>query len=192
MLEANPAATRLLGQSVVGKPFPVGLDTRSAEAVYAVVALGLCQAAYFSEDLRSGLRAVPPGQAEAARALRFRSRDLKEFGVIDAVIEEPDKEFSIYEVPLGLVDNGLDQLIVDKLGLQARPIDMSEWQHLLHKVTLAVIAWGIFGVLLVGRVRWGWRGRKALQFTTAGFVILALAYFGSKFVLETLLGKHWG
>jgi CTP synthase len=52
----------------------------------------------------------------------------------NAVIEEPDKEFSIYEVPLGLVDNGLDQLIVDKLGLPARALDMSEWQHLLHKV----------------------------------------------------------
>src|SRR5579872_4056506 len=52
----------------------------------------------------------------------------------NAVIEEPDKEFSIYEVPLGLVDNGLDQLIVDKLSLQAEQIDMSEWQHLLHKV----------------------------------------------------------
>src|SRR5216684_1493959 len=52
----------------------------------------------------------------------------------DAVIEEPDKEFSIYEVPLGLVENGLDQLIVDKLGLEAQPIDMSEWQYLLHKV----------------------------------------------------------
>ncbi len=65
-------------------------------------------------------------------------------------------------------------------------------QHLLHKVTLAVIAWGVFGILLVGRVRWGWRGRKALQFTTVGFVILALAYFGSKFVLENVLGKHWG
>jgi CTP synthase len=52
----------------------------------------------------------------------------------NAVIEEPDKEFSIYEVPLGLVENGLDQLIVDKLALQALPIDMSEWQHLLHKV----------------------------------------------------------
>src|SRR4029078_3038380 len=52
----------------------------------------------------------------------------------NAVIEEPDKEFSIYEVPLGLVDNGLDQLIVDKLGVSARPIDMSEWQGLLHKV----------------------------------------------------------
>jgi CTP synthase len=52
----------------------------------------------------------------------------------NAVIEEPDKEFSIYEVPLGLVENGLDQLIVDKLGLVARAIDMSEWRELLHKV----------------------------------------------------------
>ena len=52
----------------------------------------------------------------------------------NAVIEEPDKEFSIYEVPLGLMDNGLDQLIVDKLHLDAQPIDMSEWQGLLHKV----------------------------------------------------------
>lgn len=65
-------------------------------------------------------------------------------------------------------------------------------QHLLHKVTLAIVAWAVFGVLLIGRVRWGWRGRKALQFTTVGFVMLALAYFGSKFVLENVLGKHWG
>jgi polar amino acid transport system permease protein len=45
------------------------LAENQAEAVFAVIALGLCQAAYFSEDLRSGLRAVPAGQAEAARAL---------------------------------------------------------------------------------------------------------------------------
>ena len=45
------------------------LSENSAEAVFAVISLGLCQAAYFSEDLRSGLRAVPPGQAEAAKAL---------------------------------------------------------------------------------------------------------------------------
>ena len=37
---------------------------------------------------------------------------------IDAVIEEKDKDFSIYEVPLSLVDNKLDKLIVDKLGLK--------------------------------------------------------------------------
>lgn len=45
------------------------LSEHRAESVFAIIALGLCQAAYFSEDLRSGLRAVPPGQAEAARAL---------------------------------------------------------------------------------------------------------------------------
>lgn len=41
----------------------------NGEALFAVISLGLCQAAYFSEDLRSGLRAVPKGQWEAARAL---------------------------------------------------------------------------------------------------------------------------
>jgi polar amino acid transport system permease protein len=45
------------------------LAEHSAEAVFAVIALGLCQAAYFSEDLRSGLRSIPTGQTEAARAL---------------------------------------------------------------------------------------------------------------------------
>jgi len=65
-------------------------------------------------------------------------------------------------------------------------------QHLIHKMTLAIVAWLVFGVLLWGRLRYGWRGRRALRFTIAGFVILALAYFGSKFVLENLLGRHWG
>ena len=45
------------------------LSDLNGEAIFAVIALGLCQAAYFSEDLRSGLRAVPKGQWEAARAL---------------------------------------------------------------------------------------------------------------------------
>jgi polar amino acid transport system permease protein len=45
------------------------LTDHNGEAIFAIVALGLCQAAYFSEDLRSGLRSVPSGQSEAARAL---------------------------------------------------------------------------------------------------------------------------
>ena len=45
------------------------LADHNAEAIFAVIGLGLCQAAYFSEDLRSGLRAVSPGQMEAAKAL---------------------------------------------------------------------------------------------------------------------------
>jgi CTP synthase len=63
-----------------------------------------------------------------------------------AVIEEIDKEFSIYEVPVGLVEHGLDQLIVEKLGLKAGPSDMDDWEELVrrirnpeHEVTIAVV-----------------------------------------------------
>ena len=45
------------------------LSEHYAEATFAIIALGLCQAAYFSEDLRSGLRSIAAGQEEAARAL---------------------------------------------------------------------------------------------------------------------------
>jgi polar amino acid transport system permease protein len=45
------------------------LGDHGAEVIFAIIGLGLCQAAYFTEDLRSGLRAVSPGQAQAARAL---------------------------------------------------------------------------------------------------------------------------
>jgi polar amino acid transport system permease protein len=45
------------------------LSDHDGEAIFAVIALGLCQAAFFSEDLRSGLRSIPAGQTEAARAL---------------------------------------------------------------------------------------------------------------------------
>jgi ABC-type uncharacterized transport system permease subunit len=65
-------------------------------------------------------------------------------------------------------------------------------QHLVHKMVLAIVAWLIFAVLLWGRYKFGWRGRQALRFTIGGFVALALAYFGSKFVLEIVLGEHWG
>lgn len=65
-------------------------------------------------------------------------------------------------------------------------------QHLFQKTVLSIIAWVLFGVLLIGRVRYGWRGRSAVRWTLSGFGVLALAYFGSKFVLEYLLGRHWG
>jgi ABC-type uncharacterized transport system permease subunit len=65
-------------------------------------------------------------------------------------------------------------------------------QHLIQKTLLSLMAWTIFGVLLVGRVRFGWRGRTAVGWTLFGFGVLALAYFGAKFVLEDVLGRHWG
>src|ERR1700676_1460083 len=52
----------------------------------------------------------------------------------EAVIEERDKDFSIYEVPLSLVDNGLDELIVRRLGLDAGPPELDDWRDLLHRL----------------------------------------------------------
>ncbi|MFL9866078.1 amino acid ABC transporter permease [Paraburkholderia fungorum] len=45
------------------------LATHGSEFPLASVALVLCAAAYVSEDLRSGFRAIPRGQLEAGRAL---------------------------------------------------------------------------------------------------------------------------
>ena len=64
-------------------------------------------------------------------------------------------------------------------------------QHLAHKTVLSVIAWGLFGGLLWGRWRRGWRGRTAIRWTLSGYVLLLLAYFGSKLVLEQILNRHW-
>ena len=58
-----------------------------------------------------------------------------------------------------------------------------------HKTVFAILSWLIFGGLLIGRHTRGWRGRKALRWTLAGFVALMLAYVGSRFVAEVLLGR---
>ena len=52
-----------------------------------------------------------------------------------------------------------------------------------------VLSWLTFGVLLAGRWLYGWRGRTALRWTLSGFVLLILAYVGSRFVLEVILGR---
>lgn len=62
-------------------------------------------------------------------------------------------------------------------------------QHLVHKTVLSTLGWLVFGGLLIGRLRYGWRGRTAIIWTLSGFVILILAYFGSKAVLELILQR---
>jgi len=62
-------------------------------------------------------------------------------------------------------------------------------QHLVHKTVLSIVAWLVFAILLWGRWRSGWRGRVAVRWTLAGFIVLMLAYFGSKLVLELILQR---
>jgi ABC-type uncharacterized transport system permease subunit len=58
-----------------------------------------------------------------------------------------------------------------------------------HKNVFSVAAWLAYTVLLVGRWRYGWRGRRALKWILAGTVLLLLAYIVNKFVLEVLLHR---
>ncbi|MDX1930601.1 MAG: CTP synthase [Pirellulaceae bacterium] len=52
----------------------------------------------------------------------------------EAVIEERDKDFSIYEVPLSLVSNGLDDLIIKKFGFSSRAPDLEPLNEILHRL----------------------------------------------------------
>jgi len=58
-----------------------------------------------------------------------------------------------------------------------------------HKIVFAILSWLVFGGLLAGRHFRGWRGRTALVWTITGFTLLLLAYLGTQFVLEVLLGR---
>ncbi|GED23699.1 cytochrome C assembly family protein [Halomonas halmophila] len=62
-------------------------------------------------------------------------------------------------------------------------------QHLVHKTVLSLLAWLIFATLLVCHLWLGWRGMRAVSWTLVGYLVLLLAYFGSKFVLEVLLAQ---
>ena len=58
-----------------------------------------------------------------------------------------------------------------------------------HKTVFGILSWLIFAALLGGRRLYGWRGRIAVRWTLTGFLMLVLAYVGSKFVLEVILGR---
>ncbi|TWT47607.1 CTP synthase [Botrimarina hoheduenensis] len=65
---------------------------------------------------------------------------------VDAVIEERDKDFSIYEVPFSLHDNRLDGIVCDRLGLETHEPNLDDWRDLLnrlrrpdHEISIAVV-----------------------------------------------------
>ncbi|HCT73337.1 MULTISPECIES: cytochrome C assembly family protein [Psychrobacter] len=60
-------------------------------------------------------------------------------------------------------------------------------QHIVHKTVFSLLSWLLFGALLVGNWRAGWRGKRAANITIYAFILLAIGFVGSKFVLEMLL-----
>lgn len=60
--------------------------------------------------------------------------------------------------------------------------------NIAHKTILSIIAWLVFSILLYGRWQYGWRGKKAIHWTLAGFIVLMLAFFGTK-IIQEFIGK---
>ncbi len=98
--------------------------------------------------------------------------------------------------PLETMENLLFQMIglgffLHSLSLITGMIYLDDMfaQHVAHKTVLSIIAWFVFATLLWGRWRFGWRGTTAIRWTLSGFFVLLLAYMGSKWVMEILLGR---
>jgi ABC-type uncharacterized transport system permease subunit len=98
--------------------------------------------------------------------------------------------------PLSAMEELLFQYIVAGFALLTLTVlsgalFIDDWmaQHLVHKTILTLFAWVVFGGLIFGRWRFGWRGRTAVNWTLVGMGVLLLAFFGSKFVLEIMLGR---
>jgi ABC-type uncharacterized transport system permease subunit len=98
--------------------------------------------------------------------------------------------------PLSAMEELLFQYIIAGFALLTLTVlsgalFIEDWmaQHLVHKTVLTILAWIVFGMLVFGRWRFGWRGRTAVNWTLAGMGVLLLAFFGSKLVLELVLGR---
>ena len=65
-------------------------------------------------------------------------------------------------------------------------------QHLAHKLGISLLAWLVFGILLGGRFLRGWRGKRAIKLYLWGFLLLCLAYFGNRIILEEIFHRQWG
>ena len=59
----------------------------------------------------------------------------------------------------------------------------------LHKPILSIASWLVFATFLIGRHRKGWRGKTAVKWTISGFILIFLAYFGTRTIVEFVLGQ---
>lgn len=122
-----------------------------------------------------------------AMVLWFQERELKHHhmrGILRVLPPLQTMEAMLFEgLWAGLI------LLTLAIGAGALYVDNLFAQHLVHKTAFSIIAWVIFAALLWGHHRQGWRGHTAVRWTLLGFGALALAYFGTKFVLELVLHR---
>ena len=147
--------------------WPVQLHIFLSMLAYGLLTLGAVQAAVLSMQHQQLRRRPPAGVFTTLPPLETMETLL--FRLIGA---------GFFVLSLAIVTGAL---FIDHLFAQ----------HLAHKAVLSLVAWLVFALMLFGRWRYGWRGRLAVRGVMVGYIVLVLAYFGSKLVLELILGEHW-
>jgi len=116
----------------------------------------------------------------------------------DAMLRQHKTHWLLQKVPLTSLENLMFRLmfagvLLLTLGLLSGIGFIDDWfaQHLVHKTILSLLAWLVFSLLLFGRWRLGWRGLFAVRLTLLGMLLLLLAYFGAKWVLEIIFDRNW-
>jgi len=141
------------------------LHIGSSVLAYAVLTIGACQAA-----------------AVAAQDYQLRHRHTR--GLVQLLPPLQLMETMLFEILwVGLV------LLTLAIGSGMIFLEDIFAQHLVHKTVLTICAWLVFATLLWGHHQLGWRSQTAVRFTLGGFAVLMLGYFGSKLVLEVILGR---
>ena len=124
--------------------------------------------------------------AVQALFLRLQIRELKQSSIhrfwVNKLPSLQSMEALLYDmIMVGFV------LLSIALGLGFVYVQDMMAQHIAHKTVFSVLSWLLFGALLVGNWRAGWRGKQAANITIYAFILLAIGFVGSKFVLELLL-----
>jgi ABC-type uncharacterized transport system permease subunit len=174
------------GLIVLAAPTALATQTGAVEVIGSGLSWQL-QTHVFTAMFAYGLLAA--GAIVAIYALiqdhRLRAAKLSTVNQLFAPLEKTER------VLYGVASAGIAVLAMS-IALGITFVDNLFAQHLVHKTVLSLIALLVFGILLAGRHFAGWRGKRAIYLYLAGFILLCLAYFGSRYILEVILHRSWG
>ncbi|MES2682589.1 MAG: cytochrome c biogenesis protein CcsA [Pseudomonadota bacterium] len=187
----------LLSQVAALRPLRTAIYPLAAGGVLLAVLLPTHTGGSAPHDWRIALHAAL--SIFAAGLLTLAAAQALALDLLDRLLHKPEQLARVLRMPpMQASEDWLFQLIgagffVLSLALLSGLIFVDDLfaQHLVHKTALSIVAWLIFGALLLGRKRSGWRGKRAVRWALSGYGALLLAYFGSKLVLEQILGRTW-
>lgn len=187
----------LLSQVAALRPLRTTIYSLAAAGVLLVAVLPSQAGADAPHDWKIALHVAL--SIFAAALLTLAAAQALALAALDRLLNRPDQLIRVLRLPpMQASEDWLFQLIGTGFFLLSLAllsglifVDNLFAQHLVHKTVLSIVAWAIFGALLLGRWRWGWRGKQAVRWALSGYTALLLAYFGSKLVLEQILNRHW-